>query len=357
MNTLDKKSSTDRHNIDVQASGQEDAGHPLPDAHDTSAPRKVIRGESLHTLTSGESHKGANTGSTPSPKVAITDWLNCSFPLSNNNKEINKFFRQFVKIVGDSFSPMNERGRGLHGWRKSYSLGESKGLFGIGGQRDKAFLSLPGDACRRIPMGAWQPLIDLLEGQYKAKISRWDGAVDDYNGIHDVDYAVELYKTGEFNAGGNKPSCRQYGNWLEPDGSGRTLEIGKRANGKLLRIYEKGKQLGDKNDPWVRWELELHNKDRVIPWDVLNNPGSYVAGAYSCLEWITHETSRIKTYKKTTSIGYELATHFAKQSCGRLINVMIQQEGSAEKVINKLIRSGKPTRLDIPIPPELGEEG
>ena len=129
-------------------------------------------------------------------------------------------------------------------------------MFGIGGQREKAFLSLPGEACSLIPMDAWQPLIEFLDGQYKAKISRWDGAVDDYDGLHDVDWAVGLYKSGQFNAGGNKPTCKQHGNWIEPDGSGRTLEIGKRKNGKLLRIYEKGKQLGDPKSLWVRWELQ-----------------------------------------------------------------------------------------------------
>ena len=53
----------------------------------------------------------------------------------------------------------------------------------------------------------------------------------------------------------------------------------KTENGKLMRIYEKGKQLGDATSPWVRWELELHNKSRVIPFDVLTAPGQYVAGA------------------------------------------------------------------------------
>ncbi len=47
-----------------------------------------------------------------------------------------------------------------------------------------------------------------------------------------------------------------------------------------MRIYEKGKQLGDPESPWVRWELELHNTDREIPFDVLLQPGRYVAGAY-----------------------------------------------------------------------------
>ena len=32
--------------------------------------------------------------------------------------------------------------------------------------------------------------------------------------------------------------------------------------------------------PWVRWELSLGNKGRVIPWDVLLEPGRYVVGAY-----------------------------------------------------------------------------
>ena len=54
-----------------------------------------------------------------------------------------------------------------------------------------------------------------------------------------------FYLTGQFNAGGNKPSCSQQGNWIEADGSGRTFYVGKRKNGKLLRVYEKGKQLGD----------------------------------------------------------------------------------------------------------------
>jgi hypothetical protein len=32
---------------------------------------------------------------------------------------------------------------------------------------------------------------------------------------------------------------------------------------------------------------------------------------------------------------------------------MIEQEGSPEKVIEMLIREGKPKRLELPIPPEL----
>ena len=74
--------------------------------------------------------------------------------------------------------------------------------------------------------------------------------------------------------------------------------------GRLLRIYEKGKQLGDPLSPWVRWELELHNKDRTIPLDVLIRPGHYLAGGYPCLSWICESQDRIKTTRKQLMISF-----------------------------------------------------
>lgn len=72
-------------------------------------------------------------------------------------------------------------------------------------------------------------------------------AVDDVEGVHTVDMSVELYLSGAFGSGGRRPSCHQNGNWIDPDGTGRTFYVGKRENGKLLRVYEKGMQLGI---PW-----------------------------------------------------------------------------------------------------------
>jgi len=195
--------------------------------------------------------------------------------------------------------------------------------------------------------------VELLRDKYGARITRWDGAVDDYLGVHSVDYAVELYKAGMFSSGGNKPKCRESGSWLEPDGSGRTLYIGKRENGKMLRVYEKGMQLGAKWHPWVRWELELHNVDRYIPWDVLLEPGKYVAGSYpKALDWIQDEMQRIRTIQKTIEIGYDYLTHYASVAYGKHLNVMLEVEGSPEKVFAKLAREGIPRRIDILSIPE-----
>ena len=199
----------------------------------------------------------------------------------------------------------------------------------------------------------WPALTSFLRHDLNARITRWDGAVDDYEGIHSVDLAVEIYKNGGFKSGGNQPVCNQNGNWLAPDGSGRTFYVGKRKNGKMLRVYEKGMQLGAMWHPWVRWEVEMHNKDRIVPWEVLLTPGKFVAGAYPrALGWVNEEMLRIKTVTETAKIGYERLTHYHALAYGKHINVMLQVEGSAEKVVEKLIREGLPARLDLPVVPE-----
>ena len=41
--------------------------------------------------------------------------------------------------------------------------------------------------------------------------------------------------------------------------------VGKRGNSKFTRVYEKGKQFGDVNSPWVRFETEFRAGDIDIP--------------------------------------------------------------------------------------------
>jgi len=330
----------------------------------TTHPRLVIRGESFNNNPNdndGESHELFSVRgkplviSTPLPKVdgepyaAITDFLNCTFPF--NEFYFDSVMFDLLDCLGESFAPIKNRFKGLHGWENSIQLGNTKTFFAYGGQNNTAFLSIPGDACHMVP--SWSKLATLIGEKYKGKITRWDGAVDDYEGLHTVDWGVKLFFENKFNAGGKKPSCEQKGNWLIPDGTGRTFYIGKRENGKMMRIYEKGMQLGSRWHPWVRWELELHSVDRVIPWDVLLQPGKYVAGAYpKATGWIQQEMSRIKTLQNNTRISYDYLTECASIGYGKHLNVMLEIEGSAEKVIEKLIRNGVPKRLDLPIPAE-----
>jgi len=216
-------------------------------------------------------------------------------------------------------------------------------LFAFGGQRNTAFLSLSGDACALVP--DWARFSEIGRDVLAGRLTRWDGAADDFAGAHTVDLAVEMYLQGGFTGRGRQPGIGVAGDWLGQTGLGRTLYIGNRKNGKLLRIYEKGKQLGQKESPWVRWEVEYHNKNRVIPWDVLTLPDCYAAGAYPCMSWVGQERSRIGTVKAQDAISYERMKRSASTGYGRLSNVMMEREGSAERVIAQLLVPGAPRRL------------
>jgi phage replication initiation protein len=280
--------------------------------------------------------------------AAITDYLNCTFTLKSETFSQFTFFDDLANAAGAHFRNVRNRGKGMNGYEKSFDLGDDGAKFCIGGQRNTALLMLPGKVCHTVT--DWPALVELLRDRYGARITRWDGAVDDFEGAHSIDWAVEQYRAGNFKNGGNKPSCKQNGNWIEPDGTGRTFYVGKRENGKLLRVYEKGMQCGHEWHPWVRWELELHNVDRVIPWEVLLNPGQYVAGAYpKALSWIQEEMCRVRTVQNEAKLSYKHLVECASIAYGRLINTMLEVEGSPDEVLQKLRKDGLPKRLQLPV--------
>jgi phage replication initiation protein len=303
------------------------------------SPRQVIRGESLGE-EGRESPQDCGKG-----QGAFTDYLNATFRLPAWRDVAGGLFQRLTSVVGHAFGSMECLGRGLHGYGQGYRFQRGGVRFALGGQANTALLSIPGEGCALVP--DWPQLVELLEGELQSRITRWDGAVDDYEGQRSVDDGVALYLSGAFNAGGRTPSCDQRGNWIAPDGSGRTFYVGKRKNGKLLRVYEKGKQLGDAGSPWTRWEVELHNVDRVIPWDVIANPASYITGAYPALSWVSGVASRIPTLQRSDAISYDRIIHYARIAYGPLVDTMLEREGSAERVVKKLWRDGTPKRLEI----------
>jgi phage replication initiation protein len=307
---------------------------PAADAA-VGSPRLVIRGESYETNTPENS---STLGS-----AALTDWLNVTFRPIGSICDAETFFNRFSEVTGGIFGGMTDREQGLHGWKMSFAFDRGHVLFAAGGQRGTALLSMPGEGCAFVP--DWQVLTRFLQDELAAKITRWDGAVDDFEGKHSVDLAVELYRLGGFKKGGREPLPKQHGNWVTPDKLGRTFEVGCRKNGKLARIYEKGKQLGKPDSPWVRWEVELHPIDRLIPWEVLTQPGQFIAGAYPCCSWVSEQASRIRTIKAQDEISYERLTDAGSIAYGALINTMLQREGSAERVVQILRRDGAPRRL------------
>ena len=180
---------------------------------------------------------------------------------------------------------------------------------------------------------------------HSAKITRVDLAHDDFLGeTVSVERARAWYDAGEFTSNGRPPAAKL----IDDMGTskGKTLYVGNRANGKLLRVYEKGRQLGDPSSPWVRVELELRGKSRAIPWDVLTSPTTYLAGGYPCLAFLSAVQNKIRTITKTVMVSVEAGKHYLRTAGGKWLNVLMQAyHGDACALISALVRPGIPRRL------------
>ena len=87
---------------------------------------------------------------------------------------------------------------------------------------------------------------------------------------------------------------------------------------------------------------------RWIPFEVLLQPGQYLAACYPALGWISEHQERILTTQKKTEITYEAMCAYAKKQFGAVVNVLVAIEGSAEKAVQKVIRDAIPKRMNVP---------
>lgn len=231
-----------------------------------------------------------------------------------------------------------------------YADGEAAGVIAWGGKNLGCYVSFMGTGCDALDLGRLHKEIKSVHG---IKITRIDLAYDSYDGRYNIATARRFARRGGFNSGG-RPSSYMYiesgnlGKQLDDKelfqeihyvgkektkstktksfkfvpSKGRSLYVGSRESGKLLRVYEKGKQLGYAKDKWTRWELELHNSQREIPLDAMIEPAKYLAGAYPALSFLSEEQCKIKTQNKT-----------AKMSIDRIVSNHITQ---ARKAINMM---------------------
>lgn len=313
----------------------------------------------MHALTTDNapSPRVVTTGGNYSPSefnqnlTAHIDWLafTVRFTETKDLTWLAQSLRQFLpRIV------LKPTGKGWFGYKERHTIthADHEGDFGLiahGGenQRSTASIQLNAQACGLIT--DWQGFKTWCE-QNASKITRIDLAHDDMNGdVLTINKSLQWLKDGLFSNNGVREGATAVKGTLIDDlgsGDGKTLYIGKRGSGKLLRIYEKGKQLGDVTSLWVRAEVELKDQDRIIPWDVLTNPSHYLAATYPCLNYLSAIQHKIKTISKSVSISLDAAVHHLRLVGGMLINVMMQKHsGDAFAVINELKREGIPKRL------------
>lgn len=252
---------------------------------------------------------------------------------------VNRFTDGLISVGGRVRSRYN-------GYSECYQLllhsglGESEFLGWLGvsypsdNMKGRWCLHLTGAACEFLKPRHWACIYSECV-PYDIKITRCDVCYDDYDGVHPVSEIKDLFESGGFITRGRAPK----GKYINGYGDGDTFYVGRRESGKMLRSYEKGKQLGDFESAWVRHELELHCTDRTIPYEILLNPGAFLQGAYPvALGWLGYAAETIATYKNKSQVVFTVAMLYAKRQVGRLVRYCKDVVGyDVERVVEELI--------------------
>ncbi|EMN4054312.1 replication initiation factor domain-containing protein, partial [Acinetobacter baumannii] len=285
-------------------------------------------------------------------EIAVIDWVNFTIGIETlgdkywNEDEyiidthrwtaaVEELDHQLHHIFG--FSTTACRHGGLNFYKESYVLGEDFGFVCIGGQRNTILIMINGRGCNFAKSGWELRLYNFLVTIAKrAKLTRVDIAHDDFEGKKiNVDWGNMQDGLGGFSCGNRMPNIEHKGNWKRPNGKGRTLMVGARESGKMLRLYEKGRAEGDPNDNWQRAEVEFKSIDRVLPFDMLLAPSEYFIASYPCFAFLSEDIqpARIETIQKVARINFDTAIKNLKHQYGKYINVF-KQVFEPEELIN-----------------------
>ena len=299
-------------------------------------------------------------------EVAAHDWVTWSFGLETfGNKylviEDAKKEETYDQLISDldtdlfeifGFGIGKKRDKGMHFFTHSYELQDGLGMVLIGHKSHKISIQINGTGCA-LAAKDWQQRLYRYMTVYcqRPSLSRVDLCVDDLEGQYPIEYWDQQETDGGFWTGGRFPKVQHYGPWKFPDGSGRTLMIGDRENGKCLRLYERGKKEGDSISPWVRAEVEFKSVDRHIPLDILIAPSQYFLGAYPAMMVFAgfHNPERIATVAKAAKINWNKAIEITKLQFGKYISAFRKVYSDSELIslITASDDSKFPKRLDL----------
>ncbi len=266
----------------------------------------------------------------------------------------------FGEDLDDIFSNLLYTGKGLHHYKYCFDIGTRENTLGkvcFGGQNGTCLIMINGFGCSMACTGWERGLYDFLTSCRDARITRIDLAHDDFKGAYSsAESCNDKESEGYFYISGTQPKVQQLGDWKRHMGDGRTLQIGKRQNGKMFRGYEKGKQLGDKESPWFRCEVELRNQSRLIPFEILLTPTEYFSGFYpytsELIEFAICEQSknakdnqnpptetkatRIPLITKTGEISLKKSLEIWRKQIGRYIKAYRQLFNSDTDILDLL---------------------
>ena len=291
--------------------------------------------------------------------IAFIDWLNftvkdTTFNLqkienqtdeTGRNEIIIYASKKLSEIFGYGISLV--RPTGAFFYERSYELGNKYGMVCHGGQAGSILISINGTGLAQAQAGWENRLFKFLKSSVAPSITRIDLAHDDFSpSFFTVDNCLKEYLNGSFKNGKRQPSVSQAGNWIQPDGKGRTLSIGRRTNGMFCRIYEKGLQLSSESTPnWVRCEVELKSVDRIIPLEVLLKPHHFFAGSFPIFNVLSQTQTRVETYQHEVRADINHRTKWAKRQTGSFIKLMNELGYDNNEIIEKLITKEIPKKF------------
>jgi phage replication initiation protein len=290
---------------------------------------------------------------------AVIDWLSFTLgPTAWNASGLVEMIRTWLISWSGGEPVAGESANGLHGYEKSvrfYSVVNHQpcliGVVAWGGNNGTAYVSLNGSYCGQVCY--WDLVANTLQA-VSARVTRLDLAVDALGGEFSVEDACAWYGEGGFTGNGRRPTHSCEGDWLAVADSegrlsprGRTLYVGRREHGKYARIYEKGKQLGNPDSSWARFEVEIKNRDRVIPYDAIRRPSEYFAGSYPCAEQLVDVgAERIRTSRAEGEISLERMRAYCRSAYGRLVHVLRLRTSDHVELLDSLAIEGIPRRLE-----------
>lgn len=208
----------------------------------------------------------------------VVDWLALRTRLPGG--EVGERVRSLLPV------DLSPRAGGWNGFTAAADLmhgEEVVGILAFGGAAMQGWchLSITGKGCALVK--DWEALRAHWRGV--AEVRRLDLAHDVQGGKLTLQQVREAYEAGAMDQPtGARPVLRSITD--SDTRAGDTLYVGRRGGARMLRVYEKGKQLlgrmaegaaAEVIRSWVRVELELRAEDHPLPWEWVVGDGAVAA--------------------------------------------------------------------------------
>ena len=225
--------------------------------------------------------------------------------------------------------------------------GKLVGRIGVGNKGGTVCVSLTGAGCALV--NDWF-CTQVQARRLQAHLSRIDLAFDDFEGqiFKDIREVNQWAMQGDFNAATGRP-CETNMFDDHHKGKGCTVYVGSRGR-KQLCIYEKGKQLKDRNSRWIRCELRLWAADVVLPLELLTDALGYLRGSYELLAKLLPneaEENKPERIARTVKATAEAAVSFLHTQCGPTLDLLVRAIGPEVWTLlqERVLRSTVPRRF------------